>query len=462
MSGVAAPLSVEQAFRTAVEHEQAGRLDDAEQLLTRILQTAPNQPDTLHELGVLAARRKDFAGAADLIERALVKSSNAGLYYRNVCEIYRRLGRLNDAVSAASRAVELNKDDPHSLVNLAIICYACCRFAEGAACAEKAIALAPDLASAHFELAEAFLVEGKFERGWEEYEWRFQIPGAAKMLPQTDRPLWDGKPLDGTLLLVADQGFGDVIQFGRFIPWAQSICRDLVVAASHEMHSLITQIMPGVQLTNRWDAIPAFSAYVTLSGLPRLYGVRGHNIPAVTPYLLADPQRVKTWQAKVDVLVPTHARRIGIVWAGRPEHNNDFNRSMRLAQLAPIAGLDGIALISLQKGPSQSEIGSYYGAAPLLNLGPALVSYEDTMAVIDGLDLVITVDTSIAHLAGAMNRPAWVMLPFAPDWRWLMHRTDSPWYPSLRLFRQSKPGDWSPVVEQIAALVKEDSVRKTA
>src|SRR4051812_17999620 len=203
------PMTLQDAFNKAVAHEQEGRIDDAERLLSLILDTVPEQPDALHQLGVLAARRKDFVKAARLIERALVHGERAGIFHRNICEIYRRLGRLEEAIAAAKRAIDLNPNDPHSFVNLAIVCYASCRFEEGAAAAERAIALAPNLPSAHFELAECLLIQGDFERGLDEYEWRFKIAGAERVMPVTDRPQWDGRRLNGKLLLIADQGFGD-------------------------------------------------------------------------------------------------------------------------------------------------------------------------------------------------------------------------------------------------------------
>jgi tetratricopeptide (TPR) repeat protein len=212
-------ITLQEAFERAVAHEQEGRLEDAERLLELILATVPEQPDALHELGIVAARRKNFVEAARLIERAIAGRKDSSLHYRNICEIYRRLGRLEEAIAAGKRAVELNPKDPHCRVNLAIIYYASCEFEKSAECCEEALALAPKLPGAHFELAEALLVRGEFERGWEEYEWRFQIAGAKQPMPKTDRPLWDGKPVDGHLLLVADQGFGDVIQFARFLPW---------------------------------------------------------------------------------------------------------------------------------------------------------------------------------------------------------------------------------------------------
>jgi hypothetical protein len=215
---------------------------------------------------------------------------------------------------------------------------------------------------------------------------------------------------------------------------------------------------PGIGLVfDRWEDKPDFAAYCPLSGLPRLAGTLLDTIPAVIPYLRADAGKAAVWAERLQILLPKGWRRIGIVWAGRPNHPNDDTRSIPLAALAPLAEIPGTAFVSLQKGPGQAQIGTYWGRAPLINLGPEITDFGDTMAILDSLDLVVTVDTAIAHLAGAMGKPVWIMLPFAPDWRWLLDRDDSPWYPTARLFRQPAPRRWAPVVASIA-----DEIASTA
>jgi hypothetical protein len=312
--------------------------------------------------------------------------------------------------------------------------------------------LEPNFPDAHFGIAEASLLRGDFRRGWEEYQWRFRLANAPPLMPATDRPQWDGSPLPGgRLLLVADQGYGDVIQFARYIPWAAQRCPDIAVACSVELHPVIAQLAGAGILFDHWERRPEFAAYSPLSGLPRLAGTGLASIPGDTPYLrAAEPQRT-AWAERLAALSPHPSRRIGVAWAGRPTHHNDRNRSTSLATFAPLAEIPGVTLFSLQKGPGQGQIGSYWGRAPLFSLGPEIRDFADTMAVIEALDLVVTVDTAIAHLAGAMGKPAWVMLAYAPDWRWLLDRSDSAWYPSLRLFRQSADRRWEPVIERIAA-----------
>jgi hypothetical protein len=265
-------------------------------------------------------------------------------------------------------------------------------------------------------------------------------------------PLWDGTPLgERPLLLIADQGYGDTIQFARYLPAVAACCANLLIGCSPDMRPIMQQ-QPGTRaLFERWEDIPPYDFQCPLSSLPRAFGTTLDNIPTPIPYLRAEPDRAARWRARLDALAPRGYRRIGLVWAGRPTHENDRNRSLALRQLAPLGARDRIALVTLQKGPAVAQVGAWYGAAPLINLSAEIADFADTMAILDGLDLLISVDTSVAHLAGALGKPVWLLLPYAPDWRWLLGRADSPWYPTMRLFRQPAPGDWTSVIAEVAA-----------
>lgn len=440
-----------QWFAEASELERAGRLPEAAQLLRQLLIENDWHVAAMNLLGIIAFRRGAPERAVALIEQAIALAPGEAPFHRNICEVYRTLGRYDEAVSAARRAVALTPDDPHSHSNLAIIHYDRLELDDVIACAERAVALDPALAGAHFELAEALLLRGDFARGWEEYEWRFKLPGSPQLLPATERPQWDGAPLgSATLLLVADQGYGDTIQFARYIPWAAQRCPNLAVACSPEMQPVVAQQHAALRLIDRWENCSDFAAYCPLSGLPRLHGTCLDTIPAALPYVRSDGVKAAQWGDRLDGWIPREYRRVGIVWAGRPTHQNDRRRSLPLAAFAPLAALPRVALVALQKSTAQNQVGGYFGQAPLLNLGPEISDFADTMAILGHLDLVITVDTAVAHLAGAMGKTAWVLLPYAPDWRWLLGRDDSPWYPTLRLFRQPAPCDWQSVVAAVA------------
>ncbi|MGY0778037.1 glycosyltransferase family 9 protein [Azospirillum argentinense] len=380
----------------------------------------------------------------------------------DLCEIRRREGRLDEAAAHGWRSVARDPADAAGWYNLGVALYDRLEASASIACERRAVRLAPDAPGPHFELAEGLLLSGQWEEGWREYEWRWRLPGVPPLIPpavlerhgHTVARSWDGRPLpEGTLLLVADQGFGDTIQFARYLPMVASLCPNLVVACSPDMRPVIRSLPGGYRTVTDWEEAPPFAAHAALSSLPGLFGTRPDSVPPPLPGLRAEPERVERWTERLDGLLPRGYRRIGLVWAGRPTHGNDRNRSLPLARLAPFFALEKTALVSLQKGPAQAEAARYYGTAPLVDLGSELESFPDTMAVLALLDHVVCVDTAVAHLAGAMGRPTAVLLPYAPDWRWLLGRGGTPWYPTVTLHRQPAPARWDEAIRSAVAAV---------
>jgi hypothetical protein len=451
------PVPATELFAVINEYLDAGRLDAAERMVGHVLDAAPDLPDALHVKGLIAFRRGKIPEAGRLIERAIAGGGIKAAHFRNLSEVYRLQARLDEALPAARRAIALDPSDPLGPFNLAMVHYDRLDTEACIAAVRHAIDLRPNLPQGRMKHAQALLLVGQFAQGWEEYEWRYQIPGAQPLMPpsiaaQRKRPQWDGRKLEGQpLLLIGDQGFGDVVMFARYIPWVRERCAEIVMACSAEMAPIMAGMFPDMPLVNRWDDCPDYSAFIPLSGLPRLHGTRLDNIPGGGAYLRADPAKARAWRDRLDAVIPAGVRRIGIAWAGRPTHNNDANRSIGLQTLAPIAALEGIALVSLQKGPAAAQVSDYAGRAQFVDLDKEIGDFADTAAIIDGLDLVVTVDTAIGHFAGAMGKPAWIMLPYAPDWRWLLGRDDSPWYPSLRLFRHPAPRRWDLLVPEVAS-----------
>ncbi len=439
-------------FTVAQEYLEAGRIDAAERMIGHVLGAWPEQPEALHMKALIQFRRGKIDEAAVLMERSVALGAGRSSHYRNLSEVYRMQCRLDEAVAAGRRAVTLDPADPLGPFNLAMVLFDRMEVEACIAAARHAVELRPNLPQAHMKLGQALLMKGEMADGWGHYEWRYQIPGAQALMPATTQPQWDGRVLakGETLLLVGDQGFGDVMMFARYVDWARERAVEVVIACSGEVAPTLARMFPGIRLVTRWDLVGAFACYCPFSGLPRLHGTTLATIPGTAPYLAADAGRSALWRGRLAARVRSGDKRVAIAWAGRPTHNNDINRTIALETLAPLFEVDGITLVSVQKGPAVEQMTGYKGRAPLLNLDAEIEDFEDTIAILDNVDLVVSVDTSVVHFAGAMGKPVWSMIPFAPDWRWLAGREDSPWYPSLRLFRHEQPRRWDLLVPRVA------------
>jgi tetratricopeptide (TPR) repeat protein len=318
---------------------------------------------------------------------------------------------------------------------------------EAAACYRRALELRPDYADAHWNQSLLLLLTGDLERGWAKYEWRWKIKQwSPRDFPQT---LWDAQPLEGrTILLHAEQGLGDTIQFARYASLVKERGGAVIVECQRPLLSLLASCAGIDRLVGQGDELPPFDVQVPLLSLPGIFHTSLRDIPATVPYLFAHPSLVERWRQELGGIA---GFKIGIAWRGSPIHKNDRARSIPLSCFEPLAGLPDIHLFSLQKGAGTEELQDARDHFPVAELGSRLEDFMDTAAVLKNLDLVITCDTAVAHLAGALGVPVWVAIPFAPDWRWLLGRSDSPWYPTMRLFRQKKLGNWEDVFEEIKA-----------
>jgi hypothetical protein len=317
-------------------------------------------------------------------------------------------------------------------------------------CFEAALRLEPSQPFAHFNRALTLLKRGNFHEGWLDYEWRFQVGQVQR--PEMKRPRWDGSPLNGRALMIStEQGMGDVLQFIRLLPRVRRQETRIVFACQKALHALLRPLAD----VDEWFPIDTpgnitFDLHAPLLSLPGLLGVDEASIPAAVPYLPVDADRVEAWRGRIESLP---GLKVGIVWQGSPTLQGDRFRSIPLARFAPLAAVAGITLVSLQKGAGVEQIDSQRAAVPLATFDDLDrdAPFVDTAAVLQHLDLVITIDSAVAHLAGGLGRPVWTLLSTASDWRWLEGRADSPWYPTMRLFRQTTLGDWDPVFEQVIA-----------
>lgn len=302
---------------------------------------------------------------------------------------------------------------------------------------------------AHTNLGIVDLLLGDFEHGWPEYSYRLKRKGVGRDLPT---PVWQQESLEGKRLFIhAEQGAGDVIQFFRYVPYLKTLGAEIILEVLPELYTLFYAQNCVDMVIKIYDKIPKHDYHISLLSLPGIFNTNLASIPKVIPYLHVTQEYIEKWQARIPA---TERLKVGIVWAGNPEHANDGNRSIPLLNLLPILQLENIDFFSLQKKFGLEQLAQLPEGVNLINLDSEIFEYADTAACIMQLDLVITVDTSVAHLAGALGKPVWTLVPFVPDWRWMLKREDSPWYPTMRLFRQPLIGDWQTVVERVADTLK--------
>lgn len=438
----------------AMQHHQANHLVHASAIYRLVLHEQPDNAIAMQYLGVISYQNENHEEAASLIKRAIRIQPGIPDFHNNLGLVFHAMGDLGRAVECYRQAIDLNANYVEAWNNLGLALEADGRPAEAIPCYERAIALQPAFAQAHWNLSLVLLATGDFPRGWREYEWRLKTPELAGEAQRFSQPAWNGDPLNGkTILLHPEQGFGDAIQFIRYIPLLTSLGGKIVAEVKPALRRLFAQI-PGIErVIAQGEPLPHFDVHCPLLSLPFHFGTTLDNLPAEAPYLSADPQSAELWRQRIP---DTHgALKVGLVWAGSPGHKNDRNRSIGLDQFNVLGDIPDLAFFSLQKGPGANQVGQPVVNIHVHDLMEYVEDFADTAALIGQLDLVLCVDTAVAHLAGAMGKPTWVLLPFAPDWRWLQERTDSPWYPSMRLFRQRKNGNWGEVLLRVREALAE-------
>jgi Tfp pilus assembly protein PilF len=428
---------------------QAGDLATAERQYRAALAVAPAHPYAMHYLGVVHYQRRQLDAALPLLERAAAAVPEEAEFHNNLGLALAEADRNDDAIAAYRRALACRPEHATAWNNLGLALQAVNDLPEAIAAYRSALRHAPDLAPAHWNLALALLAHGDFEEGWREYEWRLAIPELAGHEKPAAGPRWDGVARDGqTLLVTAEQGLGDMLHFVRLAqPLAERGVRVLVRGQPPLLRLLATA--PGVAgVFGPDDAPPAYDAHVPVLSLPGAMRIDAATIPAPVPYLRADAGR----RAAVATALAAHGPRlrVGLAWRGSRHHANDRRRSIALGALVPLLSVPGTAWFSLQREEDEREVDDFPAPPALVRL-PERNDFDGLAALMAELDLVVSVDTSLAHLAGALARPTWLLLPFAPDWRWQLDRADSPWYPTMRLIRQPAPGDWGAVIARVEA-----------
>ncbi len=431
----------------AAFHE-GGRREEALAHLRQALAADPDHPDANANLGAALLDGGEWEEAATCCRRALAASPQHAHAHNNLGAALQRQGRLEEAMASYRRALTADPRHADAHTNLGAALHEAGRMDEALACYRRALEANPRYAEAHFNRALVLLSRGELEEGWRGYEWRLDRRGHAHLKRNFPRPAWDGSPLGGrTILLHAEQGLGDTLQFTRYVPLVARRGGRVALECQPRLKHFFEGRGEVAAVIGRGEPLPEFDLHAPLLSLPRILGTTLKTIPSQAGYIAARADLAERWKAK---LPPPGGLRVGLCWQGNKNYPSDHARSIPLEKFRPLLEAPGASFVSLQKGYGEEQIaraglaGRIADPSAEMDAGPD--AFADTAAIIHNLDLVVTSDTAVAHLAGAMGKPVWTLLAFVPDWRWMLEREDSPWYPTMRLFRQRRPGDWEGVM----------------
>jgi cytochrome c-type biogenesis protein CcmH/NrfG len=428
-----------------------GQFQDAISVFRAAIAIRPNSAEVLCNLGYALKEAGQVGEAIAICRQSIQAKPDNPEAYTNLGSALQANDQIDEAIAAHRQAIVLRPGYAEAHNNLGSALSEAGQFEEALAEFSNAVELRPDLPEAHHDLAFALLSHGDFERGWEEYEWRWKCRGGSLPRPGFAQPRWDGAPFrNRTLLLYAEQGLGDAIQFIRYLPMVAERGGRIVLECQPPVQRLFQNFVQTIggdcRIVCQGEALPQFDIQCPLLSLPLIFKTTLSTIPSRRPYLFPEPERIGQWQKRLEA--SGSDLKVGLAWAGSPGFKRDRYRSLSLDRLAPLADVLRVSFFSLQKGPAASEARHPPPGMKLVDWTDEFTHFNDD-ALIASLDLVISVDTSVAHLAGALGRPTWVLLCLAADWRWMLHRTDSPWYPSIRLFRQTSRGDWDGVIGRV-------------
>jgi Tfp pilus assembly protein PilF len=436
----------QQAYQEAVESYR------------RALALDPSQHEFHTELGNVFTEMGNYGAAVEAHRRALALKPDSAAAVFGLGFFFERKGDLNSAVEAYRNALKLDPQLVGAHLHLGIISILQGDIVVAGEFFERVLELTPDSAEARSFLGLIHLTQGNFRQGWSEYEDRRGTPQFLRDRRTFSQPLWKGEALEGSrILLYAEQGLGDTLHFVRYVPLVAARGGKVVLEVPSRLHRLLAHTSGAVEVIRAGEAIPEVDWQCPLLSLPLAFATELNSIPAKIPYVNAEPAQVEAWRK----ILPGNSLRVGLVWGGSPLHPYDALRSIKLEQLAPLTNLAGTTFYSLQMGAPAEQVKQLGPLAHLTDLQDEQKDFADTAAIVANLDLVISIDTSVAHLAGAMGKPVWILLNNSPDWRWLLKRDDSPWYPTARLFRQSTLGNWQDALAPVERELRE-LVTKTA
>ncbi len=414
----------------------------------RLLQVLPDDPDLHLNSARVLQELKRFDEALDYIQSCLALTTQHGPVYAMQGLILMAMNQPQQAIPSLQLAIQHNPQDLESMSNLGLCWQELQQMDKALDSFERALALSPQHVDLHWNQALAFLLLGDFAQGWQKFEWRLKL--ARNPQPEFTQTSWRGEQdLAGkTILIYAEQGLGDTLQFCRYVPMVAALGAKVIFAVPKLLMRLMAQV-PGVMLlASEGQTVLSFDYHCPLMSLPLAFNTTLDNIPQAPSYLVSYQAERQRW---LERLGAKRRLRIGLVWSGRPEHGNDVNRSIPLQELLPYlpSGADYISLQKEVRERDQAALQAAQQSHQLMDVREHILDFVDTAALCDSIDLLVSVDTSVAHLAAAMGRPTYLLLPFTPDYRWLLARKDSPWYPSVRLYRQHQHGDWQKILQQL-------------
>jgi tetratricopeptide (TPR) repeat protein len=455
----AEPEFADAHYNRAVLLNKLKRFAEALSSYDTVLSLRPDHAVALNNRGNVLVNLARMTEAVASFDRAIAIRPDYAEAFNNRGVTLQKLDLFEEAVESYDKAIALKPDYAEAFDNRGVALKDLRRFDDALKSHRKAQELAPDLADSHWNEALLLLLTGDLPGGFAKYEWRWKWPSFTSPRRGFSQPLWDGLEMlyDRTILLHAEQGFGDTIQFCRYAPHVAARGARVILEVGEPLRRLMGSLGGVAQVVAKGETLPQFDVYCPLMSLPHAFNTQFDTVPAATPYLHPPADAAATWEAQLGA---TQRPRIGIVWAGNPSHANDRKRSIELAALKPLLAIDA-TFVSLQKElrPADKEMLQAY--AGVLPLGSALKDFADTAALVSCLDLVISVDTSLAHLAGALAKPVYILLPHAPDWRWMIDHDTSPWYPTARLFRQNTSDDWNEVIARVASAVTGFATRES-
>ncbi len=435
-------------------HKELGRLAEARDSYERAIEARPSYAEAQNNLGVILQRQGDLDGASMRYRRALELRPDYSDAHSNLGTVYQERGAIEDAMACFDRALACDPNNVEARNNRTVALLNSSRVDEAFAEADQAAQAGPDHALARTNRAYSLLMQGDLSRGFAEMEWRLKTPSFPPR--GFSQPRWDGRPLGGrTVLVCAEQGNGDTIQFARYLPMVRARGGRVLLECQPGLADLMRASGLVDEVLARRDdfAVEApFDTYIEMMSLAALFGTTLDDMPDAGPYLRAPDDRVERWSQRVG---DGEGLKVGLVWAGNPDHRSDSTRSVDASAFAPLAAASGVRFYSFQKGGPAAQLSSLAEMLPITDLAADLRDFADTAAALRCMDLVIAVDTSVAHLAGALGVPVWTLIARVPDWRWMLDREDTPWYPTMRLLRQGTAGDWTSVIARAAGELRE-------